>query len=344
MTKSTRTSQEIERQTPRLEVSDLHVSFASRSHRRLQRNKPRVHAVRGVDLSLQPGACMGLVGESGCGKSTLARAVMNLIPLDRGTIAVDGNDMHRVESKASRQRIQMIFQHAHASMNPRMTVESVVTDPLRFDDRCTKSERSRRVESALQLAGFDAPLRGRYPHELSGGQLQRVAIARALVLEPDVLICDEPVSALDVSAQVEILAQLKDIQQTRSLTMLFITHDLDIAAAICDRLAVMYLGRIVESGPTHEILRNPQHPYTHYLSAARDLKRTSALQPLMGEPPSPLAPPTGCSFHPRCPIKSDICHSQTPVLLSTSQSSLQHQAACLHSERMDELKEITTNR
>lgn len=342
MTKSTHTSQETERQAPRLRISNLHVSFANRAHRWLQRNASRIHAVHGVDLSLQPGACLGLVGESGCGKSTLARAIMGLVPLDRGTVALDGSDVQCTNSRSSRQRIQMIFQHAHASMNPRMTVESIVTDPLRFDDRCRKSERTQRVAGALQLAGFDEQLRGRYPHELSGGQLQRVAIARALVLEPDVVICDEPVSALDVSAQAEILAQLKDIQQTRSLTMIFITHDLDIAAAICDRLAVMYLGRIVESGPTAEILRHPQHPYTHYLSTARNLERTGGLPQLEGEPPSPTAPPGGCAFHPRCPIRTDQCTTQTPSLASTGQPSSQHRVACHHSDRIVELQKITT--
>ncbi len=251
----------------KLTVSNAHVSYANRSHNwlRTNRNSNRIRAVGGVELGIESGECFGLVGESGCGKSTLARAIMQLVPMDRGNVLID----EQILANASLRRMQMVFQNAQSSMNPRMTVELIVSDPLRFENRCHKSERADRVTQALQLVGLEEAFRKRYPHELSGGQLQRVAIARAIVLDPDVLICDEPVSALDVTAQVEILDRLKEIQIDRSLTLLFITHDLDIAAAICDRLAVMHQGRIVETGPTAGVLHNPKHAYTQSLIAAR---------------------------------------------------------------------------
>ncbi len=325
----------------RIRVSDLHVSFADRSRRWFGSSlgaSPRIQAVKGIDLSIRKGECLGLVGESGCGKSTLARAIMRLTPVERGTIALDGRTL---ESKATRQRVQMVFQNAHSSMNPRMTVEAIVSDPLRFDDRCEKSERADRVSKVLCVVGLDDHLRRRYPHELSGGQLQRVAIARALVLDPDVLICDEPVSALDVTAQVEILAQLKEIQRERSLTMLFITHDLDVAYSICDRLAVMYLGRVVETGSVSQIARQPRHPYTFFLnSASQRLQHDSPI--LGGEPPSPQNPPNGCAFHPRCPIATDRCRSQSPELVTPEGQPISQAAACHHSDRVVQLQKLTT--
>ena len=338
--------------SPRLQVTGLHVSFADRSRRWGRRpwlgRESRVKAIRGIDLSISTGACLGLVGESGSGKSTLARAIMQLIPIDRGTIYLDGRELREADSNATRQRVQMIFQHAHSSMNPRMTVESIVSDPLRFQKGCGQDERTHRVLESLHVAGLEDGLRSRYPHELSGGQLQRVAIARALVLNPDVLVCDEPVSALDVSAQAEILAQLKQIQRERSLTMLLITHNLEIAATFCDELAVMYLGRIVEYGPVSVVVGQPRHPYSFFLNAARQtLQRDPASDPssrapmLGGEPPSPVCPPGGCAFHPRCPIATDLCASQEPELIQLEGKSQYRRAACHHSDRVADLKKLT---
>ncbi|GJM26881.1 MAG: ABC transporter ATP-binding protein [Phycisphaerae bacterium] len=337
---------------PRLRVTDLHVSYADRSGwRPLSGRAPRVKAVRGVDLAIARGACLGLVGESGCGKSTLARAIMRLVPIDRGSICLDGQDMSappRDQSKVMRRRVQKVFQNAHFSMNPRMTVESIVSDPLRFHERCSQDERTHRVSDVLDVVGLDEALRSRYPHELSGGQLQRVAIARALVLNPDVLVCDEPVSALDVSAQVEILAQLRKIQRERNLTMLLITHDLDVAATVCDDLAVMYLGRIIEYGSVGDVASQPKHPYSFFLNAARDMLQSDPspgsldrAPVLGGEPPSPVCPPNGCAFHPRCPIATDHCVSQEPRLIQPAGASQSHRAACHHSDRIADLKKLT---
>jgi peptide/nickel transport system ATP-binding protein len=355
MTKTPKLAHDDTTHAPRLRVAGLHVSFADRSRRWRRRSsvgpRSRVQAIRGIDISISAGACLGVVGESGCGKSTLARAIMQLVPIDRGSICLDGLDMSALpqdQSRAARQRVQMIFQHAHSSMNPRMTVESIVSDPLRFQKGCGQDERTRRVLESLHVVGFDEGLRNRYPHELSGGQLQRVAIARALVLNPDVLVCDEPVSALDVSAQAEVLAQLKQIQRERSLTMLLITHDQDIAATVCDELAVMYLGRIVEYGPVGDVVGQPKHPYSFFLGAAREaLLRDPAADPsnhapmLGGEPPSPVCPPSGCAFHPRCPIATGLCASQEPELIQVAGESQNRRAACHHSDRMVELKKLT---
>ena len=339
----------------RLSVIDLHVSFADRSRRWRHRvsagGSSCVKAIRGVDLSIREGASLGLVGESGCGKSTLARAIMRLIPIDRGTIILNGRDIGELrgsEPRSMRPKIQMIFQHAQASMNPRMTVEAIVSDPLRFVEGCGKGERIDRAREELRIAGLDDGFRRRFPHELSGGQLQRVAIARALILNPDVLICDEPVSALDVSAQAELLGHLKKIQRERGLTMLFITHDLDVAASICDELAVMYLGCIIESGSIRKIVGQAKHPYTYFLNSAKealhcDLASDPAVGTLVlgGESPSPVCPPSGCAFHPRCPIATDLCASKTPELISAESQHQDHRVACHHSDRIVELQEIT---
>ncbi|NOX59928.1 MAG: ABC transporter ATP-binding protein [Planctomycetes bacterium] len=328
-----------------LEIGGVHVSFRDRSRRFAQR---RVQAVRGVDLSIKRGGCVGLIGESGCGKSTLARAMLGLVPIDAGEIVFDGCTLSKLrgaELQDSRRRMQMVFQQASDSMNPRMTVESIICDPLRCTRDVTRRQWRERVTEALHTVGLGDELRLRFPHELSGGQLQRVALARALVLKPEFLICDEPVSALDVTAQNEILQQISSIRRERSLTLLLITHDLDIAANVCDTIAVMYLGRIVESGSVDEVMNNPLHPYTFYLNAARAHLRQAEgrhAPSLTGPPPSPVDPPAGCAFHPRCPLATDVCQVESPELAAVQGVDNDHVAACHHSDRIGELVELAT--
>jgi oligopeptide/dipeptide ABC transporter ATP-binding protein len=302
------------RATAFLEVRGLSVHFP------LPGEDTLVRAVDHVDLELRRGETLGLVGESGCGKSTLARAIVGLRPATAGEVLLEGTRLEPLGTRSRRalcRRLQMVFQDPDASLDPRRTVGSAVAEPLELHEALTRAERDGRVVELLTAVGIDAALRARYPHELSGGQKQRVCIARALATQPELLICDEAVSALDVSIQAQILNLLSELRERFGLSYLFITHDLRVVRQMADRVAVMYLGQIVETAPTGELFAAPQHPYTRALLAAipsiapRPSERAPALA---GEVPSPAHPPAGCRFHPRCPSVMDRCRREAPEL------------------------------
>ncbi len=289
-----------------------------------------VKAVDGVSLHVRKGETLGLVGESGCGKSTLGRTLIRLYEPTAGEVRVDGKDFLNLKGEALRQKrknIQMIFQDPYASLDPRMTVGQVIRQPLDIHGVGTTAEREARVLELIELVGLRKSHVNRYPHEFSGGQRQRISIARSIALNPEIIICDEPVSALDVSIQAQILNLLKDLQEKLGLTYIFISHDLSVIEHICDRIAVMYLGKIVEVAGRDELFSNPRHPYTQALIGSiprvgqgkKNMKKS-----LQGEVPSPINPPSGCAFHPRCPYKMDVCSQQTPLLEGTES----HQKAC----------------
>ena len=291
-----------------------------------------LRAVVDVDLDVQQGECHGLVGESGCGKSTLGRAVLRLVDLAAGRIVFQGTDLTALSSRAlrpHRRRMQMIFQDPQASLNPRFTVGQAVAEPLAIHRLVDRGDREQKVLELLRDVGLDDTVTGRYPHELSGGQRQRVGVARALAVDPSFIVADEPVSALDVSVQAQLLNLLEKLRRARQLSFLFISHDLRVVRHLCDRVSVMYLGRIVERAATPELFTNPSHPYTDAL-----LKAVPSLEPgataaerLTGEVPSPLAPPPGCPFHPRCPQpdRPEACEREVPPLQETVED---HWVAC----------------
>ena len=280
-----------------------------------------VHAVSGVSLSVARGETLGLVGESGCGKSTLGRAVLQLVAPTAGRVRFDGVELTTLRSEAMRrmrQRLQLIFQDPIASLNPRRRIGDIVAEPLVIAGVRDKAERERRVAQVLEAVGLDPALvAGRLPHEFSGGQCQRISIARTLVLEPELVVCDEPVSALDVSIRAQILNLLEAMKARYHLTLLFIAHDLAVVKAVSDRVAVMYLGRLCEVGETEALYRQPAHPYTALLLEAIPLPDPAARPPEhvpVGEPPSPLAPPSGCRFRTRCPRAEARCAAEMPEL------------------------------
>ncbi len=296
----------------------------------------QVHAVDGVSFEIAAGEALAVVGESGCGKSTLALTLMGLETATAGSVRFDGKELVGLGSgalKETRRRIQMIFQDPYESLNPLMTVGEIVAEPLHVHGLAkAAAERQQRVMQALADAGLKPADHyiHRFPHELSGGQRQRVAIAAALVLEPQLLIADEPVSMLDVSIRAEILNLLADLKQTRNIAILFITHDLGTVSAVADRIAVMYLGRIVETGSVAEVMTAPQHPYTRALLSVVPapnprLRRQHII--LQGETPDPIHLPPGCRFHPRCRLATDECRTVDPALEPTATGQL---AACIH--------------
>lgn len=289
----------------------------------LHRHVGDVKAVDDVSLTVRRGETIGLVGESGCGKSTLGRTLIRLYEPTAGKISFDGKDFLKLsgsELREYRKNIQMIFQDPYASLDPRMTVGQIIEQPFAIHNQLTPSQRRERVKELLELVGLQAAYVNRYPHEFSGGQRQRISIARAIALNPELIICDEPVSALDVSIQAQILNLLEDLQAKLNLTYIFISHDLSVIEHICDRVAVMYLGKIVELATRDELYNNPQHPYTKALLSSIPTigqGKKKMVRLLTGEIPSPINPPSGCSFHPRCPHAMDICKKEVPALKQT---------------------------
>ena len=299
----------------------------------LLREVGQVKAVDDISFVVKKGETLGLVGESGCGKSTLGRTLIRLYEPTAGEIMFKGQDFCSLSGsdlRKSRKHLQMIFQDPFASLDPRMTISQILTEPFQIHNLYTPSEREQKVKELLEIVGLKASHLNRYPHEFSGGQRQRISIARALTLNPDLVIADEPVSALDVSIQAQILNLMKDLQEKFNLTYIFISHDLNVVEHICDRVAVMYLGKIVEIGTREQIFNSPQHPYTQALLAAipsfgtgkKEMKKS-----LGGEVPSPINPPSGCTFHPRCPHKMDRCTKEIPKLNAINKQQ-EHQSAC----------------
>jgi oligopeptide/dipeptide ABC transporter ATP-binding protein len=310
---------------PLVQVSDLHVEF--RVHRGTAR------AVDGVSLDWEKGEVLGVVGESGCGKSTLARAMLNLVEPAKGEVSLDGQPLNGGgDLDQLRRRLQMIFQDPYQTLNPRQRVRTIVAEPLVVQG-ADRSGHDQRVRQALEDVGLDPErFSERYPHQLSGGQRQRVAIAAALVLEPEGLICDEPVSMLDVSVQAQILKVLLDLKKQRQLALLFITHDLSLAWTLCDRIAVMYLGRVVEQGTATDVIERPQHPYTQALVSAIPVPAAGGggeRELLQGELPDATDVPPGCRFHPRCPKRFEPCDRVDPRLMATRGGGRDQVAACL---------------
>ncbi|UCE86132.1 MAG: ATP-binding cassette domain-containing protein [Deltaproteobacteria bacterium] len=318
---------------PLLEVRDLTVHFPVRSGV-FSRVSAWVRAVDGISFDLAAGETLGLVGESGCGKTTAGRAVLRLLEPTSGQVVFDGRDlirMNRRELRATRPRMQIVFQDPYASLNPRMTVGDIVGEPLRAHGLARGSEFDDRVAALLERVGLQASYRFRYPHEFSGGQRQRVGIARALALSPELIVCDEAISALDVSIQAQILNLLQDLQDEYGLSYLFISHDLSVVEHIADRVAVMYLGQFVELAPVAELFREPQHPYTQALMSANPVPDPGARVvriPLEGDVPTPLRPPPGCRFHTRCPRVMDACRTHEPPHIRTAVGSSVHETWC----------------
>lgn len=314
--------------TPLVEVSDLSVHFALRGEGPFARPRRLVRAVDGVSLQIRPGCTLGLVGESGSGKSTLGRAILALIRPTAGEIRFDGRSLQtlaRDELRALRRQMQIVFQDPYGSLDPRMTIERIVAEPLHAHGLATSADARERVAALLRRVGLQAEDMTRYPHEFSGGQRQRIGIARALASSPRFVVCDEAVSALDVSVQSQILNLLADLRAELDLTLLFISHNLAVVRQLCDEVAVMYLGRIVERGPLDAVFESPQHPYTQVLLAAVPEVGSAGtfgganpprgrFASLPGEPASPITPPPGCAFHPRCRLTEARCMIALPVL------------------------------
>jgi peptide/nickel transport system ATP-binding protein len=312
---------------PLLALSDIRTEFATPSG--------RLTAVDGVSLDIEAGEAVGLVGESGCGKSSLGKTILRLAPPAGGTIAYDGADVTALDGAALRpfrRRVQMIFQDPFASLNPRHTIGEILETPLKVHGIGARPERQAAVRDILARVGLPPDSLNRWPHEFSGGQRQRIGIARALILRPELVICDEPVSALDVSIQAQILNLLAEMKRDFGLSYLFISHDLGVVRYFADRVLVMYLGRIVEEGQGEAFWTAPAHPYTRALVAAvPDPARRRQAAPITGELPSPHDAPAGCRFHPRCPFATDLCRREQPELRSFG---LGGRVACHHAERL----------
>ena len=319
---------------PLLSVRNLRMHFPVTDGTFIRRTIGHVKAVDGVSFDIMRGETLGLVGESGCGKTTLGRCILQLEKASSGEIIFDGTiirDLGRADLNALRQRIQVVFQDPYSSLNPRMKIAEIIAEPMyvhgiELDSR----RRGDRVRELLTLVGLNPRFADRYPHEMSGGQRQRVGIARALSLNPEFIVCDEAISALDVSIQAQVINLLEDLREKLGLTYLFIAHDLSVVRHISHRVAVMYLGRVVEMAPSDEIFERPQHPYTQALINAvptpdPDVEVARAHSPLQGEVPSPINPPRGCAFHPRCRLAVENCRQSAPTLREIVPG---HQVAC----------------
>ena len=327
---------------PQLEVRALRKYFPLKLPllARLRGQKPEaVKAVDDVDLTVFKGEVLGLVGETGCGKSTLARCIAGLYEPTRGEIVLDGRSLVAKRDTALRRRIQVVFQDPYSSLNPRMTVSQTVGEILRVHGKIPRKAVAAAVDEPLRLVGFPEALKNAYPRSLSGGLRQRVSIARALASGPEILLADEPVSALDVSVQATILNLLDDLRARLGLTILLITHDMAVVRHLSDRVAVMYLGRIVETAPSEEIFTNPRHPYTvALLSAVPHLEPGRGVPPpaVTGDPPSPIRLPSGCRYHPRCPLMEEVCSREDPPL-EIGPWHAGHASACHFADRVDQL-------
>ena len=319
---------------PLLKVTDLVKHFAAEQGVLAGRLGPQVKAVDGVSFEVEHGKTLGLVGESGCGKSTTGRCIMRLTMPTSGAVEFEGRDVLKLRGrdlKAFRRQVQFIFQDPYASLNPRFTIGEIVSEPLVIHGIGTRHERTAKARELLDTVGLSPEHISRYPHEFSGGQRQRIGIARALALQPKLIVCDEPVSALDVSVQAQVLNLLERLQDEFDLTYLFIAHDLSVVQHVSDHVAVMYLGRIVESADWHALYDAPSHPYSQSLLSAVPLPDPEAQRGrerivLAGDPPSPIDPPSGCRFHTRCPIAEfPICSERDPELIEVAPG---HRAAC----------------
>ena len=318
-----------------LEVDDLHVAFPVRGGSVFGRRRHEVHAVNGVSLRMRQGDVLGLVGESGCGKSTLARAILRLVQPTAGRVLLDGariDNLPEHSLRLLRPEMQLIFQDPYASLNPRMTVFDAIAEPLTAHKRVGGRRVESHVAALMKQVGLAPRTMRKYPHEFSGGQRQRIAIARALALKPRLVIADEPVSALDVSVQAQILNLIGRLCRDENLTLIFISHDLAVVRHIADFIAVMYLGRIVEYGPAQQVFEQPLHPYTKALLSAVPVPdpeaercRRAARSKIEGDSPSPFNPPDGCAFHPRCPIAAPECTDAPPPLVAKMGG---HDVAC----------------
>jgi oligopeptide transport system ATP-binding protein len=306
---------------PLLEVKGLHMHFPITEGILMRRSVGKVKAVDGVDFTVRRGETLGLVGESGCGKTTTGRCILRLERPTAGEIIYDGIDLAGLSRKdliAMRRRIQVIFQDPYSSLNPRMKVGAIIEEPMMVHGiEPDAAKRHQRARELLSVCGLDAHFADRYPHEMSGGQRQRVGIARALAMNPEFIVCDEPVSALDVSIQAQVVNLLEDLREQFGLTYLFIAHDLSVVRHLCQRVAVMYLGRIVEMADSDTLFDAPLHPYTQALLAAVPvpdplIEQTRTFRPAKGEVPSPINPPSGCVFHPRCPAAVASCRQTRP--------------------------------
>jgi oligopeptide transport system ATP-binding protein len=325
-----------------LQVEGLQTHFPVQAGVIFRRHLGTVRAVDGVSLSIREGEVLGVVGESGCGKSTLGRTIVQLIPPTSGTVILEGrnlNQLHGRELRRARSNFQMIFQDPYASLNPRMNVFDTLAEAMRANKKIPRRELQQRVAALMRKVGLLPGMMKKYPHEFSGGQRQRIAVARALAVEPKLIVADEPVSALDVSIQAQIINLLAQLRHEMKLTIIFISHDLSVVKHISDRIAVMYLGKIVELGESRAVLEKPLHPYTKALISAvpvvdptREHTRKRIVLP--GDPPSPMNPPIGCRFHPRCPYMIEACKAQVPPLVNWGDNQF---AACIRAAEINVL-------
>jgi oligopeptide/dipeptide ABC transporter ATP-binding protein len=318
-----------------LSVTDVVKHFPVQSGS-LRRSRDVVHAVDGVSLEVRRGETLGLVGETGCGKSTLARCIARLYNLTSGHVVFDGHDISKLrprQMRPLRREMQMIFQDPYGSLNPKRRVGSIIGDPFAIHGVASGADRKRRVQEVMELVGLNPEHYNRFPAEFSGGQRQRIGVARALALHPKLIICDEPVSALDVSIQAQIINLLSDLQDQLDLTYIFIAHDLSVVRHVSDRVALMYLGQVVELAPVEEIFQSPRHPYANALLSAVPIPDPAEAAKkeriiLVGDVPSPIYPPSGCRFHPRCPKAQPACVVEEPRLESRLGDDADHTVAC----------------